>query len=451
MKDHQLSRRKFFKWATQAGFGTFVGSVGLGWNLQNIENPLARYPDRDWEETYRNLWRHDSRFTFLCAPNDTHNCLLNAYVRSGVATRIGPTMRYGEATDLDGNRSTHRWDPRVCQKGLALTRRFYGDRRLRHPMVRAGFKVDRSRISPRGRRPSPGALLPEGRDEWVRVTHEEAASAVAAALENIARTYSGEEGRERLRAGLRGGDDRGRPWRRDPGAEVPRRHAAAGRHPGLRLYRFANSLALLDAAIRNVGPTKPRAARGSTTTVAYRSAAGPPDGDRPADGRVRSERRSSTPDRGRVGHELDHHQDARRALADRGADQGHADRRDRLRVFGDQQQGRRRDRGPARHHARLALGLAHVILREKLYDASTSSGGPICPAGAHGHAQALRAEEVFGGELAELTNQTTACWPRARAEPPAGAQRDMLIPEAMREAWGDYVWWDRGGRSQPRA
>jgi mono/diheme cytochrome c family protein len=33
-----------------------------------------------------------------------------------------------------------RWDPRVCQKGLALTRRFYGDRRVNQCMVRAGFK-----------------------------------------------------------------------------------------------------------------------------------------------------------------------------------------------------------------------------------------------------------------------------------------------------------------------
>ena len=73
-------------------------------------------PNRDWERTYRDLWKYDSTFTFLCAPNDTHNCILNAYVRSGVMTRIGPTMRYGEATDLDGNRATHRWDPRVARR-----------------------------------------------------------------------------------------------------------------------------------------------------------------------------------------------------------------------------------------------------------------------------------------------------------------------------------------------
>ena len=139
MKSNGLSRRQFLEGASALGFGAFVQSATRAWGLDAVENPLARYPSRDWENAYRDLWKTDSKFTFLCAPNDTHNCILNAYVRSGVVTRIGPTMRYGEATDLDGNKASHRWDPRVCQKGLALTRRFYGDRRVRHQMVRKGF------------------------------------------------------------------------------------------------------------------------------------------------------------------------------------------------------------------------------------------------------------------------------------------------------------------------
>ena len=113
-----------------AGFGALVVSATNAWGLEAITNPLAVYPNRDWEKVYRDLWKYDSKFTFTCAPNDTHNCLLNAYVRDGVITRLGPSMKYGEAKDLSGNGTTHRWDPRVCQKGLALTRRFYGDRRV---------------------------------------------------------------------------------------------------------------------------------------------------------------------------------------------------------------------------------------------------------------------------------------------------------------------------------
>lgn len=105
-----------------------------------IDNPLAAYPNRDWESAYRNIFAADSTFTFLCAPNDTHNCLLKTHVKNGVAVRIGPTYGYGKAEDLYGNKSSHRWDPRLCQKGLALVRRFYGDRRVKAPMVRKGFK-----------------------------------------------------------------------------------------------------------------------------------------------------------------------------------------------------------------------------------------------------------------------------------------------------------------------
>jgi nitrate reductase / nitrite oxidoreductase, alpha subunit len=157
----QVTRRQFLDMVAAAGLGGFAISVEQAWGLQAVQNPLATYPNRDWERTYRDLWAYDSKYTFTCAPNDTHNCILNAYVRHGVITRIGPTMRYGEATDLSGNRTTHRWDPRVCQKGLALTRRFYGDRRVNQTMVRAGFKRWVEADFPRdGRRAAAAGVLP---------------------------------------------------------------------------------------------------------------------------------------------------------------------------------------------------------------------------------------------------------------------------------------------------
>ena len=150
-----INRREFLEVARAAGFGALVASAGQAWGLNAPTNPLSTYPDRDWERAYRDLWKYDSTFTFMCAPNDTHNCLLNAYVRSGVVVRIGPTMRYGEATNLAGQSATHRWDPRVCQKGLALTRRLYGDRRVNQCMVRAGFKKWVEAGFPRGEDGAP--------------------------------------------------------------------------------------------------------------------------------------------------------------------------------------------------------------------------------------------------------------------------------------------------------
>src|SRR3974390_120022 len=78
----------------------------------NVDNPLAAYPNRDWERIYRDIYRTDTRFTFLCCPNDTHNCLLNAHVKNNVVVRIEPTYGYSKATDLYGNKASHRWDPR---------------------------------------------------------------------------------------------------------------------------------------------------------------------------------------------------------------------------------------------------------------------------------------------------------------------------------------------------
>jgi nitrate reductase alpha subunit len=171
------------------GFGALLTGASQAWLLDAIENPLAQYPDRDWEKTYRDLFKVDDSFVFLCAPNDTHNCLLRAYVRNGVVTRIGPTMGYGQATDLQGNQASHRWDPRCCQKGLALTRRFYGDRRVRYPMIRKGFKEWVDLGFPRGSDGKPPEKhFRRGWDGWEKLSWDQASDYVARALQNIATT-----------------------------------------------------------------------------------------------------------------------------------------------------------------------------------------------------------------------------------------------------------------------
>jgi nitrate reductase alpha subunit len=81
-----------------------------------VANPLRGAPDRGWERVYRDQFREDSSFVFTCAPNDTHNCLLRAHVKNGVVVRISPTHRYGDATDLEGNRASHRWDPAAARR-----------------------------------------------------------------------------------------------------------------------------------------------------------------------------------------------------------------------------------------------------------------------------------------------------------------------------------------------
>ena len=86
---HPFSRRDFLKWSLAGAAGLAAGSPKLAF-LQPlaIDNPLSGYPSREWERIYRDKYRYDDTFVFTCAPNDTHECLLRAYVRNGVITRL---------------------------------------------------------------------------------------------------------------------------------------------------------------------------------------------------------------------------------------------------------------------------------------------------------------------------------------------------------------------------
>lgn len=230
-----------------------------------VENPLAFYPNRDWEKAYRDIFSHDSTFVFLCAPNDTHNCLLKAYVKNGVVARIGPTYGYGKATDLDGNKASHRWDPRICQKGLGLVRRFYGDRRVKAPMVRRGFLEWVNAGFPRD--PVTGTpdkkYFKRGEDKWLRLEWDEAYEIAAKAFQNISNTYSGEEGTRRLKkqdydeSMIHALEHAGTQTLKFRGGM-----AFLGATRIFGLYRFANMLALMDAKQRDVKADKAIGARG---------------------------------------------------------------------------------------------------------------------------------------------------------------------------------------------
>lgn len=267
-KNFKPSRRAFLRDATAAGL-IMIAQKGFAGPrfLQplDVDNPLAYYPNRDWEKTYRNIFAADSTFVFLCAPNDTHNCLLKAHVKNGVVTRIGPTYGYGKATDLHGNTASHRWDPRICQKGLALVRRFYGDRRVKSPMVRRGFKNWVDAGFPRDAATGRPDLkyFNRGRDQWMRVSWDEAFEISAKAIQNITRFYSGKTGAAKLQA--QGYDEAMIESMHEAGTQSFKIRGGMAFLGATRLYgmyRFANSLALLDAKNRDVPATEAHGARG---------------------------------------------------------------------------------------------------------------------------------------------------------------------------------------------
>jgi len=263
-----LQRRQFLKGMLGVGTAAAAGADAAPLKfLQplSVDNPLKGYPNRDWEKTYRNIFMPDSTFVFLCAPNDTHNCLLRAHVKNGVVTRIGPTYGYGKAEDLYGNRASHRWDPRICQKGVALVRRIYGDRRVKAPMVRKGFKDWVTAGCPRD--PKTGAVDPKylqrGKDKWLKATWPEAYELTAKALDAIMRAYSGEQGKRYLEA--QGYDPAMIEAIEGSGAQTVKVRggmAFLGATRIFGLYRFANMLALADSKLRQVPPEQAHAARG---------------------------------------------------------------------------------------------------------------------------------------------------------------------------------------------
>jgi nitrate reductase alpha subunit len=441
-----MKRRAFLQHASMLGFGGLVGGAAKAWQLDAITNPLAQYPNRGWEEVYRDLFKEDSSFVFLCAPNDTHNCLLRASVRNGVVTRIGPTMGYGQATDLLGNRTSHRWDPRCCQKGLALTRRFYGDRRVRYPMIRKGFKAWIEAGFPRGADGRPPAdYFRRGWDGWEKASWDEAATIVARALQNIATTYSGEEGARRLAAqhydresieAMRGAGTQSLKFR----GGMP----LLGVTRVMAMYRLAGAMALMDAKIRGVGADRALGARGWDN---YSWHTDLPPGHTMVTGTQTVEFDLHSVERAKLvlvwgmnwittkmpdAHWLTEARLKGTKIVVIACEySATAHKGDEVIVV-------RPGTTPA-----LALGLCHVILRDRLYDEAFVKRFTDLPLLVRMDTlKLLRGSELAQpAPLAALKNFTRVL-AAGEAPPPPGAQREQLIPAALRAQWGDAVVWD---------
>ena len=256
---HEMTRRSFLKLAGSVAAG--VTALALERELAflqptgDLANPLANYPDRDWERVYRDQYRYDDSFTFVCAPNDTHNCRLRAFVRNGIVVRTEQNYDSGRVTDMAGNASTVHWNPRGCLKGYTIQRRIYGPYRLKQPMIREGWKrwaddgfpqlgeEDRARYKFDSR----------GTDTFVKVAWDDVFDYVARGMIAIAERYSGEDGARLLE---------GEGY---PPEMIEDMHGAGTRTFKLRggmgltgvlgkygLYRASNMLALLDVRVRGV-------------------------------------------------------------------------------------------------------------------------------------------------------------------------------------------------------
>ncbi|MBI2294498.1 MAG: molybdopterin-dependent oxidoreductase [Betaproteobacteria bacterium] len=277
MSDEKIARRQFLKKAgalagTAGGlFSAFgAGPAYAGRTLaptNGIENPLEFYPERDWEEVYRNQYAYDRSFTFICSPNDTHACRVQAFVRNGIAVRVEQPYELQDYKDLYGNRCTRAWNPRMCLKGYTFPRRVYGPYRLKYPMVRAGWKQWADDgfppLSDNPKLRSQYKFDARGSDKFVRLSWDEIDTYLAKGLIAIARAYSGEQGGRRLleKDGYQpellehwgGAGTRTMKFRGGMGLL-----GVIGKYG---LYRFSNMMALLDSHVRSVGAEQALAGR----------------------------------------------------------------------------------------------------------------------------------------------------------------------------------------------
>ena len=453
----KLSRREFMSLVSAAAVTTLISDELLEGLLEFrfIEpvdpelNPLETYPNRDWEKIYRDIYNPDSTFTYLCAPNDTHGCLLRANVKNGVVMYVDPTFGYKDATDIYGNKASARWDPRCCISGLVYVRRFYSDRRVRGPFVRKGFKKWVEDGFPR----DPETGLPpreyfegRGKEEFIKVSWDEAFTIYAKALINIVETYSGEAGAERLRK--QGYDPAMIEAMEGAGTRVVKCRGGMAFIAPFRLggmYRFANMLALLDAHVRGVGPDEAKGARGWDNYAWHTDL--PPGhpmvtGNKTVDFDLYSAENAELivlwgmnwivtkmPE----GHWLTEAKlKGTKIVAIAPEYQPVGSKAHYVVII-----------RAGTDHA-LALGLAHVLIRDKLYDEEFVKEFTDLPLLVRMDTlKLLRARDIIPGYRPQDLKNYARVIKKGEDLPAFPEQAEQLIPEELRVEWDDYVVWNK--------
>ena len=442
-----LSRREFLKIGALSATALLLNGPMLSVlrAQEGVGNPLESYPDRDWEKIYRDQFRYDSTFHFLCAPNDTHNCLLRAYVKNGVITRIGPSYGYGKAQDVYGHQASARWDPRCCQKGLALVRRIYGPRRVKHHLIREGFKKWIEAGMPRddqGR--VPASYLQRGKEPFVRISFDEACAIVAKAMLNIATTYSGDQGKMLLQK--QGYDEAMLEAMKGAGTQVLKFRGGMPLLGATRIFgfnRFANSLALLDAQLRGVGK---EGALGGRVWDSYSWHTDLPPGHTMTCGQQTIDFDLATVEHAALvicwgmnwiatkmpdGHWLS---EARlkgtRVVTVASEYQASSNKADQAILV-------RPGSDPA-----LALGIAHVILREGLYDVDFVRAHTDLPFLVRTDTLKLLKPQDIIADYRPRELRNTQVLKAGEAAPPILKQGRQIVAASLRDEWSDFVVWN---------
>ncbi len=154
-----ISRRTFLKWsAVLGGTAALAGNLDLG--LKSVEaaaqNTVAAPKEGKWVAA-------------ACWHNCGGRCLLKAQVVEGVVTRVKTDDTHADSPEW--------FQQRACSRGRAQRQLVFGADRLKYPMKRKNWA------------PGGGNKELRGRDEWVRISWDEALTIAANEIIRISEKY----------------------------------------------------------------------------------------------------------------------------------------------------------------------------------------------------------------------------------------------------------------------
>ena len=156
MKETILTRRSFLKWSSVlGGTAAVAGSLGLGFDA---------FEDVAQAQTKGGQW-----VAAACWGNCGGRCLNKAFVVDGIVTRQKTDDTHPDTPDFPQQRG--------CSRGRSQRQRVFGADRLKYPMKRAHWE------------PGGGDKSLRGKDEWVRISWDEAIDIVVSEYKRISEQY----------------------------------------------------------------------------------------------------------------------------------------------------------------------------------------------------------------------------------------------------------------------
>ena len=159
LNDVLLTRRSFVKWsAVLGGTAALVGGVSSGLKVMKAA-ATAEAPTSQW-------------IPAACWHNCGGRCLLKAEVVDGMVTRVKTDDTHPDSPDYPQQRG--------CVRGRSQRMQVFGADRLKYPMKRKNWE------------PGGGNKDLRGKDEWVRISWDEAMDIVASETKRIVGKYGNE-------------------------------------------------------------------------------------------------------------------------------------------------------------------------------------------------------------------------------------------------------------------